>query len=472
MKKLNIYFFIFYLIRKCLNYTFYHIKLYDKLNKIENLLLFNSSYTTLEMGTPPQKVDFYFSLAHSKMYVTNLGCKKMNLFNSECSSSLFVVGEPNEEDPLHSTIIAMETLLFTSNMSLTEKMEFDEFPLYYYVDINKEQKYLCGNIGLSIMPYETFDDYSDELEYYIKFARSQNNYFSFFNYKGQDFFVNSIYLHQEFKDIFKDVQTISWVNPLMRDNYFLWEISMNDIYYNKVHFKDNIILELNPLFELIIGNNDYKKNIKKDFFNFYIDKKICQINTIREYEIFECDSNKFTIKDIQKFPNLYMYNIDINHVFDLIGEELFIELNNKIFFKIIFEVNNENNKWIMGKIFLRKFPTIFSPSNRIVGFYIKPNEGKIPGRMVDEEDQIKNNTKKNTKNILFYILIIFISFVFSSFCLFIGRKLVMSRQKKMNELIDDYYEYNTNDKKEIKKKDVNKNHEKMGSKEMEMASKI
>ena len=35
-------------------------------------------------------------------------------------------------------------------------------------------------------------------------------------------------IHQEFKDIFKDVQTISWVNPLMRDNYFLWEIFVSD----------------------------------------------------------------------------------------------------------------------------------------------------------------------------------------------------------------------------------------------------
>ena len=462
---MNIYFFILYLIGKCLNYIVYPIKLYDELNKIENLLLFNSTYTTLDMGTPPQEVDFYFSLDNSKMYITNLDCKETNLFDIESSSSLFVLGEPNPEDPLHSAVIATDSLFFCTNMSFSDKIELDEMYLYYFVDFNKDQKYLCGNIGLSIMPYETFDDFSDELEYYLKFMRSQNNYFSFFNYKGNDFFVNGIFLHQEFKDIFKDVQSISWINPLMRNNYLHWEINMNDIYYNKIHFKDNIIFELNPLFELIIGNNDYKKNIRKDFFNNYINQKICLINIIQGYEIFECDSNKFNIKNIQQFPNLYMYNNEINHVFNMTGEELFIELNNKIYFKIIFNVNNEDNKWIIGRIFLRKYPTIFSPSNRIIGFYIKPNEGKIIDRMVEEDNEIKNKTKNK---ILFNILIVFICLIFTCCGLFIGRKLVMQRRKKMNELIDDYYQYDSNDKKEKQKNDENIIKKELSPKEMEI----
>ena len=121
MNIFNIYIFFFYLFQKYLNYIVYPVKSYDKLDKIENLLSFNSTYTTLDMGTPPQKVDFYFNLEHSKMYVTNIGCKDTNLFDTEYSSSLFVLGEPNIEDPLHSTIIAMDSLLFCCNMSLTEK---------------------------------------------------------------------------------------------------------------------------------------------------------------------------------------------------------------------------------------------------------------------------------------------------------------------------------------------------------------
>ena len=250
----------------------------------------------------------------------------------------------------------------------------------------------------------------------------------------------------------------------MRENYYHWEISMNDIYYNKIHYKNNIIVELNPLFELIIATKDYMKNIQKDFFDNYINKKICSINIIKDYEIFECDPKFFDIKEIQKFPSLYLYNSDLNHAFDMKGEELFIELNNKIYFKIIFTDNIENNKWILGKIFLRKYPAIFSPSNRVVGFYIKPNEGKIPGIMVEDNDIKKN---KNKHGVLFYVLIVFISLLFTCFGLIIGRKLVLQRRKKMNELIDDYYQYDSNEKKVNKNENENKVKKEISPKEME-----
>ena len=163
-----------------------------------------------------------------------------NLFNSELSSSLLIIGEPNLEDPFNSAIIASDAISFFNNINLTEKIEFEEYYLFYEVDIYKDQTYLCGNIGLSIMKYESIIDLADELDYYLKFIRSQNNYFSFFNYKGEDFFVNDIFLHQEFKDEFKDVESILWINPLKKDNDYLnWDISMQDIYYNSLHFKDH-----------------------------------------------------------------------------------------------------------------------------------------------------------------------------------------------------------------------------------------
>jgi len=33
---------------------------------------------------------------------------------------------------------------------------------------------------------------------------------------------------------------------------------MKEVYYNNVHSKENIYFELNPLFELILGTNDFK----------------------------------------------------------------------------------------------------------------------------------------------------------------------------------------------------------------------
>ena len=410
------------------------------------------------MGTPPQKVNFEFSLNHSKMFITDVGCGNTNLFNIFDSSTIFMLGEPVEEDPYSSTIIAMDTFYLFDNINLTIMNEIEEYFLYYSVDLRNEQNYLCGNIGLSIMQYETFEEEPDELEYYLKFLRSQNNYFSFFNYKGEDFIVNSIFLHEEFRDIFHDVENIAWVNPILRDNYLHWEISMKEIYYNKIHIKGKIVFELNPLFELIIGNNDYKMNIKKDFFDSYINKDKCIINNIENYQIFECDSNKLTSKDIELFPTLYMCNADINYVFNMTGEEVFIKLNNKYYFKIIFPNENIdiNNRWIMGRIFLRKYPTIFSPSNRLVGFYINNKEEWVTQEEENIDDDIIDNKGDKSKNISYYIGVIIIALIFTCFGIYVGKKIFFSRRKKINELIDDYYQYNS-DKKEIIKKEDDKN---------------
>jgi hypothetical protein len=309
----------------------------------------------------------------------------------------------------------------------------------------------------------------EEFEYYLKYLKTQNNYFSFFNYKGQDFFVNNIFLHQKFKDYFLDVKNISWINPIIKNNIINWEISMKEIYYNNIHFKNKIIFELNPLFELIIGNHEYKDNIKKDFFNYYIDKKICTINEIKDYIIFECNSNIFSNADINKFPDLYIYNNDINHVFEMNAEELFTKINNKYFFNIVFPSKiskTNNNKWTIGKIFFRKYPVIFSPTNRIIGFYINQNEGKAKKKEKIVEIEIKNNFF--SKKIYLYATILLICIVFTWFGLRIGKKLFFPKFKAAKELTDnEYYEY---DYKDINKKENKNSYSKYKS--IEMNSKI
>ena len=36
------------------------------------------------------------------------------------------------------------------------------------------------------------------------------------------------------------------------------------------------------------------------------------------------------------------------------------------YFGIIFDKNSQENRWVMGKIFLRKYPVIFSPINKYI----------------------------------------------------------------------------------------------------------
>ena len=440
MKLIFYSFIFFYSISICLNYIVYPLEISEELDKIENLLLFDSTYTTLQMGNPPQKVNFYFSVNHSKMYISDIGCKNFNLYNIQNSKTVNILGEIEKDNQTNiSKILLMEQLIFNDDINLTKTFKLENFPLYYYSNLEKIKFNLCGNIGLSIIQLESNSKEHDEFENYLYYLKSQIYSFSFFNYNGKDYIVNSIYLHQEFKDMFKEIKNISLVNPTVRGSSLNWEISMKEIYYNNIHIKDNNIMELNPLFELIIGNDIYYINIRNDFFNLYINKKICFSNEVNGYKVYECDADKFDFNDIKKFPTLYMLNNEINFIFEMNGEELFIKLNNKYYFKIVFPIKKlESNKWILGKIFLRKYPTMFSPSKKLIGFYLKSNENLSEKKNNKVSGQIESN-----KKIFLLLLIIGISLIFIFLCLYIGKKMFFPKRKNKNKLIDDYYKYNS-----------------------------
>jgi hypothetical protein len=302
----------------------------------------------------------------------------------------------------------------------------------------------------------------DEFDEYLKLIGSQTNHFSFFNCNGQDYIVNSVFLHQEFKDIFKNVKNISWVNPVLGNDVFHWEIPIKDIYYNNIHIK-NAILELNPLFELIIGDNDYKANIKNDFFNSYINEEICIIKEIKGYTIFECDANKFDKNDIKIFPTLHMFNIEINHIFEMNGKDLFIKINDKFYFKIAFPVLDLSPKrWILGKIFLRKYPTIFSSTNKLIGFYLAYEDSLANENKEKNGDkttgQIENNENAFTNN-FFIGLIIVICLGLILLGIYFGKKIFFSKRHKKNGLIGDCYQYDSDSIKKNKKKGIKENGE-------------
>ena len=146
-----------------------------------------------------------------------------------------------------------------------------------------------------------------------------------------------------------------------------------------------------------------------------------------------------------------MYNIHINYIFEMNGEDLFIKLNNKYYFKIIFPINNTDTKWILGKIFLRKYPVTFSLSNRLFGFYVNQNEDIINTESEEGENinnKLKNKNNNRTKYIPLYIIIVIISLLFSCCGIFIGKRKFYPRERKSNEFLDDYYQYDSRNRKE------------------------
>ena len=454
MKKSIILFFSLFIIflKEFHCYIVYTLNTLEGKTNIESLLSFNSTYTVLEIGTPPQKVNFYFDISHSQINITDKGCGNKNLYNKIISSTYKIAFElePSYQDN-NTQYLVLDVLYFDNNINLTEKLKISEYPFYYSSNISKNDINLCGNIGLSILPYDSYNFESPTVKYYTdelkKLGASKYEDFSFYHYNNKDFLIFGIFLQSEFPDLFKDVEQVMWVHPSMRANDYnlYWELSMKEIYYNNVHSKIHIRFEINPLFELIVGTNDFKENITNDFFDSYLQKGICSLKRYNGFNIFECNQETFTNKDIKKFPTIYLVNIGLEYIFELKSEELFININNKWYFQIIFPVKDfDVERWILGRIFMRKYPVKFSPFSRLIGFYLKTKkEQKKDGKREEGEIENTNSSNKNHKT-LFYIIIIVIALIFTGVGLFLGKKIFYPRKKRANELLDDNYEYEYN----------------------------
>ena len=491
MIKILNFFIFFSAFKQCFDYIVYNLEIEGEKNNIESLLSFYSTYTTLDMGTPRQRVNFYFDLFSHEIVLTNKNCKNTNLFDKNNSTTFKYELEvtPSPRNDMNKYLIA-DNLFFNNSLKFKHIIKIEKFPFYSSIDKNSSNDKICGTIGLSIIQYniDVYKPDPPEIKNYTDVLMRKNfqkyDDFSFYHYNNKDYLIYGIFLMNEFPKLLPEVKMVEWVYPCLRKNSrtLYWEISMKEIFYNNVHSnpKNFLIFEINPLFELIVGMNDYRTNITRDYFNSYIKIGICSIEEYPtfNFRVIECNQDKFGLKEIKKFPTLYLSNVGINHIFDLKGEELFINLDKKWYFKIVFPIEEyETVRWILGRTFLRKYPVMFSPYNKLIGFYVKPNKGIIninQNKTIEEEEKIIakiNSSNKGffTSDIIGNIKIILVAIIFTVVGLYIGKKVFFPRRKRANELVDDYYQYDS-EKKDGNKMDINS--EKNNSKVIEMNSKL
>ena len=115
---------------------------------------------------------------------------------------------------------------------------------------------------------------------------------------------------------------------------------------------------------------------------------------------------------------------------------MFYYKDNKYFLKI-FKRFGEDKKFTFGRIFLKKYLTIFNADKKQIYFYNNKN--------------IKDNIIKQnliSKNLLILIIILIIIFISLIIGILIGRKIFTKRKKIANELEDYNYAYEENKNKE------------------------
>ena len=189
----------------------------------------------------------------------------------------------------------------------------------------------------------------------------------------------------------------------------------------------------------ITSSNKYFNYIEEIFFNKYVEQKLCKrgLHTKAFYE-----ANYFHIicyiEDENKrkeffgsFPNLKLYQKEMNFNFTLTANDLFtiIPDGKRILFNIDFTFNS--NRWILGKPFFKKYQLNFNSDSNLISYYIQKR---------DLEKNIENNSKAKGGKGLKIFLILFLTILAFIVGIIFGRALCSKYYRKLraNELEDNY----------------------------------
>ena len=471
MKIINFKFFVlfhYFLILSKSNYIVIPLKKYFHFYEDENSISkidSNLYYTELSIGEPSQNIIFFINAtSESNMGIYNKYCDskfyldnpKINKkYNYQNSTTFYQISEGNMELGVKDLLIK-DQISFYSNFELTEEIKVKNMSIIYNPNneeyilddvgmdfiIDKEKRATCGYIGLRLeMNYQNFkNNFLEQLKEkgiisktIFTFIEVNKNNIKYKNNKIEYLLV----IGEEIYDIFRLDNINKYINEKYQkekyiektkindyipdEYYFRWQLKLNNIYFNidinnitSMKTINNIFIDNN--YGAIVGTKEYRDSIKEIFFNAYINKTKCFEKNIKSYEIgffyyIVCDNDI----NINNFPTLYLKSNNLQYVYELTKDELFLKDNNKIYFLIIFEFSRTNT-WVIGKPFLEKYLLSYNYDARSISFY--------------NENLLDNSHNNNNKKYIILIVVIILSLIALVLGFLIGRYFYNKRKNK------------------------------------------
>ena len=332
------------------------------------------------------------------------------------------------------------------NISFIHAINYNEDDNNYHMN--------CGYIGLQ--------NFESEIIFNTNFFSQLKSNFKNMDYSWSIKFNSFNNNNEEYNGIFmlgilpyeKKIKNDEYVSEYSEVHYgnIEWKFRVDNIYIDDNIFKlnENKTIQVNIKLTIDIEGfeiplNFYNK-LKEIFFDKYLNEKICQeIKIKNNINIIYCDNNKFNENDTNNFPEINFFNYNFGFNFSFNGDELFHFTDNKYFFRMIIDSNNNNN-FKFGRFFMKKYQTFFDPNSKRVFFDKTTNKKYL------------KNSKNSIGNILFsaikYFFLITLVITFLIIGIIIGRKCSnYNRKRLVNELEDDNYFYGNRDKINQKNKE-------------------
>ena len=417
-------------------------------------VFYNKLYTYIQIGNSKSKIYAYVSIQYPEFFLSN-SKSLFPSFYSNYSSSSFKLSSKCENYIETNTemCISNESFYFYKNFDFNKNIEMQNITFLYEINTKSNDNYPIMNIGLQLPQSEFLasmeglivqmkkKDYIESTYWTIEYNEEKiygenNKTIDAFLIIGlpPHFYNSNKYKINNFRSAIADAKEI-YVGEFIS----FWGIVFDDVFFfnntNKISMNSKTILFDNTI-NVIIAPDDYLKNIEKFFFFDLYNKSQCfkeytKLNKLYSYYVIWCKIESY--KYIKNFPVLYMVTSKLEYKFELNYNDLFYVNNDKIYFMVVFDPMIR--RFTLGKTFLKKHLFTFSFDNSLVGFYSG-----------------QNNEKDNTPNtkiaIIFCLLFVLIVLVILGVWIY-KHKIDVDRQKRVNEISDDAYDYKAHDADEV-----------------------
>ena len=471
--------------------------------------------------------DFYTSLP------TGIPSKKI-LALLDTHSHIFHFGENYLKKNSLNEILDSEKIISKQTYDKTESLSFKNISRFHYSNRELKTASLCSEIfilytdilmekfvSIGDVKFIIDDDVQENLHIRIGLGKPLTK-----DYVGPPHFIQSLLDVNAIKDQTWTIkfnkngglfilgeephkyEDITLDKRYQRKNYFITEslssveyhnpisIKVQDVYLiNNKNKKEEITINedkgcyLNYNNGFITATKEYWDYIKKNFFNEFFNSNICkeelikfnlEEDIVKSYYVISCDKSKFNEEDkikLDEFPTIIFYIFDYNYKFELTKDDVFTEVNNILYFMIIYKRDIFNNPdlvfWDLGLPFLQKYQFVHNYEKKTIGFYLPEKEEEIeeplpsenneekqsdininPNKNKNGNDMNKNrnkddndNDKNKNNNVAIYIIIgiiVGILLLILAFCL--GKNLYQQRKRKANELEENFDYTSSNNK--------------------------
>ena len=460
--------------------------------------LFLDLFTTVEIGSPPQQVATLISTDEKTFSLSAEICKKKSLNNLYDTSIVInsgyrldylnlyyidlyksIISNYLNEDGNVSNITEKIYLYNTTYLSSQPKdMGQSKGDLDTKINVRnmtfiiKDYKYgekLCGSLGIGSplrltggqLKLKDMPSFIDTL----KKNKVIDNYSwtikVYHNGEGRLVIGDLPHIYEYDKKYYNESKYKSFnsFEPYNVDHP--WSIKFDSINFKNsknetIHIQNGLRSYLVPNYGFIIGEEKYRDLILENFFQDLINKKICVLEKTKNtgitrtyyhfatngiYEVFHC--NKSLLDEKERFPKLNFEHKEQNFIFSLTFEDLFMLIQERYFFLIIFPENYYKVKssfWYLGLPLYKLYQLVFNFDSKTIGVYEQPLIHKV----IDNDtkiDDIDNNSGKKGFNYMRTLLEIIFGIILVLIAYFIGKKINEQRKKRANELTDDDYEY-------------------------------